>query len=344
MPFRSKKQWRWAFANKKSFARRWARETPGAKGARYRALPTKKKEAQLNPLCNQALADAIVELALKERNYNAKAGQVIAGRLVRGGDGRFASGGSASTSSASSKRSAGSDNAKTATSSADAASAPKARRRRALKRRKNETPEQLAARQEEYNAERDLIDSERASERTATQKANEDKAFEASGLNEDAFYGLLDFVKGNVDAPEGERELEKAGLIERGTDGKYRTTAQGRALANAAKRGDTRGVKDAISEGTDRVKQRAERDTARAQRAAERTKRQAARDALRAASAARRAAQGGRRSGRSARRSEGDRSAQGRTEGQSTQVSDLTTRNRLLKALLNLRRARNTAQ
>jgi hypothetical protein len=43
--FRSKKQWRlrWAFANKKSFARRWAHSTPGGKKIRYRRLPAKKR-------------------------------------------------------------------------------------------------------------------------------------------------------------------------------------------------------------------------------------------------------------------------------------------------------------
>jgi hypothetical protein len=40
--FRSRAQWRWAFANKKSFARRWARSTPGGKGVRYRRLPPRK--------------------------------------------------------------------------------------------------------------------------------------------------------------------------------------------------------------------------------------------------------------------------------------------------------------
>jgi hypothetical protein len=42
MPFKSKKQWRWAFANKKSFAHRWAHETAGGKGVRYRRLPASK--------------------------------------------------------------------------------------------------------------------------------------------------------------------------------------------------------------------------------------------------------------------------------------------------------------
>ncbi|MGI8333460.1 hypothetical protein ACRYCC_26205 [Actinomadura scrupuli] len=41
-PFRSKAQWKWAFASKKSFAHRWAHLTPGGPKARYRRLPARK--------------------------------------------------------------------------------------------------------------------------------------------------------------------------------------------------------------------------------------------------------------------------------------------------------------
>lgn len=37
MPFKSKAQWRWAFATHKSWARRWAHSTPS-----YHALPRNK--------------------------------------------------------------------------------------------------------------------------------------------------------------------------------------------------------------------------------------------------------------------------------------------------------------
>ena len=41
MPFRSKRQWRWAFATDQPFAHRWAHETPGGPKKRYRQLPAK---------------------------------------------------------------------------------------------------------------------------------------------------------------------------------------------------------------------------------------------------------------------------------------------------------------
>jgi hypothetical protein len=47
IPFRSKRQWRWAWASGAPFARRWARATPGGKERRYRRLPeTKAEDAQ----------------------------------------------------------------------------------------------------------------------------------------------------------------------------------------------------------------------------------------------------------------------------------------------------------
>jgi hypothetical protein len=41
-PIRSKSQWRFLFASKKTFAHRWAHMTPGGPKIRYRRLPTRK--------------------------------------------------------------------------------------------------------------------------------------------------------------------------------------------------------------------------------------------------------------------------------------------------------------
>lgn len=40
--FKSKKQWRWAFANKKPWARKKAHKTKGGPKTRYRRLPRSK--------------------------------------------------------------------------------------------------------------------------------------------------------------------------------------------------------------------------------------------------------------------------------------------------------------
>ncbi|QFG13189.1 hypothetical protein SEA_STEAMEDHAMS_4 [Gordonia phage SteamedHams] len=42
--FKSKKQWRWAFATKQPWARRWAHATKGGKKTRYRRLPRKVRK------------------------------------------------------------------------------------------------------------------------------------------------------------------------------------------------------------------------------------------------------------------------------------------------------------
>ena len=47
MPFASQRQWRWAFATGKPFADRWARETPGGKGKRYRRLRARAKAKRI---------------------------------------------------------------------------------------------------------------------------------------------------------------------------------------------------------------------------------------------------------------------------------------------------------
>ena len=48
--FRSKAQWRWAFATHKSFAHRWAHATPGGKKVRYHRLPIRKHHPSVRAL------------------------------------------------------------------------------------------------------------------------------------------------------------------------------------------------------------------------------------------------------------------------------------------------------
>ena len=66
MPFRSQNQWRWAFANKKPFADKWARET----NTPFRSLPTQK--------------------ASTGGDFSAGAGEQITGNRCRDANGHFA--------------------------------------------------------------------------------------------------------------------------------------------------------------------------------------------------------------------------------------------------------------
>lgn len=125
--------------------------------------------------------------------------------------------------------------------------------------------------------------AERAAAQEAERAANVDKTFDASGLNEDAFYSLVDFAGGKADSLDGEKELIDAGLVEMGRDGKPRLTSAGRSLAGAAERGDTRAVADTMSRARDTQAARGERAQATAARQAERDKKRAEREAAREA-------------------------------------------------------------
>lgn len=222
-PFRSQSQWRMAFARGLPFARRWARETPGGKGKRYSKLPVK----------------------VKAPNYGARAGQTIAGRLVRGGDGKFTSGNNPSSARANAAR--------------DAALRPKKptapRGRRAVPKPKKpvKTPEQRAQ-------EREAARQERARARAAEREQNIAKTFSALGLAEDAADSLKRLAAGKVVDDDG--GLVKMGLAEQAKDGSYRLTATGRAVMNAAERGDLGAARDAKSRAQDRATEQAERAAA----------------------------------------------------------------------------------
>jgi 2'-5' RNA ligase len=168
--------------------------------------------------------------------YSARAGQVISGRLMRGADGKFTADGAAAPS--------------TPARPPTRRKPKKARGGKAPKL----TPEQRRA--------------QREAERAAELAKNLEAAFEASGLNEDAFYSLMDFASGETDAPDGEKELIDAGLVEQAEDGSYRMTPKGKAFVRAAKKGDKRAVKDTLSQGREQISSQREAE-AEAEAAAE---------------------------------------------------------------------------
>lgn len=129
-------------------------------------------------------------------------------------------------------------------------------------------------------AEQDQKRAKRDEEKAKERQANIDKGFEASGLNEDAYYSLMDFAEGKGEL-DGQQELIDAGLVEQAADGSYRMTPTGRRMVNAAERGDTRGVADAVSKGRDTTSARQDRETARQSRAQEREAKRAEREAER---------------------------------------------------------------
>jgi len=91
MPFASRRQARWAFANKKRWARRWAHETD------FASLPASKDDAA--PLHGPGGLLATPGLGRRRWRATTKAKQ-IRGNLYRGDDGKFQAGGASSASAA----------------------------------------------------------------------------------------------------------------------------------------------------------------------------------------------------------------------------------------------------
>lgn len=244
MPFSSQKQWLWAFATGQDFARRWAKETPGGKGARFRTLPTyrtKRRKAEML-------------LAEKAPNYGARAGGVITGNLARGGDGKFASAG----------------NARAATPNA-----PRQRPRAAAK--KPNAPGGGAG----TSAQREQERQQRVDALREQRTENRDTVARDAGLGSQLSDALLEFASPDEKimlSPQNAAALEQRGLVERDRTGEYRMTAAGRAYVQAADSGDVRRAADAISAGTDRRAAATERETAKRARAAAAIQRQAEKD------------------------------------------------------------------
>lgn len=117
-------------------------------------------------------------------------------------------------------------------------------------------------------------DAEQATNRTAT-LADLDISTDEQGA-------LESLRRGTPADGSGVDSLLRMGLAERGADGTVRLTATGRAVHDAAGRGDTGAVRDAIGRGRDQV-------AAEAGRASARQERQAAAEARRQEVAARRA-------------------------------------------------------
>lgn len=132
---------------------------------------------------------------------------------------------------------------------------------------------------------------QRAQARTAEQAKNRDKVYSQLGLAEDAADSLTRLGAG--EAVEDDGGLVKMGLAEVDSAGKLRLSTAGRAMLNAAERGDLGAARDAASRAQDRKVATDSRTAARAKREAERAKRTAERERKRAEAEAAKLAKGG---------------------------------------------------
>lgn len=184
----------------------------------------------------------------KAGNYGAKAGETIAGNLVRGGDGKFSSGGSATPD-------AGSAEDKAAIRARmDAAKAPKAKggkgkAKAAPKGRKAPKGKAVKKTPDQKQAEKD-----------ANREKNLSAILKDDGANE-ALTNVRDDPTTQLN-PEYQAKMESAGLIKT-ANGLTTLTPAGRALMRAAETNNQSGMEVALKRGAVTAKIAAQKESQR---------------------------------------------------------------------------------
>lgn len=270
-PFVSKRQQRWAFANKKPFARRWAHETD------FASLPASKDDSA--PLHGPGGLLAMPGMGARKKKrwgLRTKATQ-IRGNLYRGDTGQFQSGGAAS---ATPQR--GVQLSKQPTPKHPPVSAPKGSKGKKGGGKGGAAKPKKAA---QTPAPRQAREPQRAQEHEDQQAQNRADVFKQMNIAPDGQQALEALRAGEQpDAAALARGgFEKAGLVEQARDGSYRLTASGRALMGAADAGDAGRAGASISSSRDRVGARQDRQAEQAQKRMARDAELAQRDAERAA-------------------------------------------------------------
>ena len=245
MPIESQAQWGYLFANKKPFARRWAHETPGGKGARFRRLPYKKRTkaltlAQLEAFVTSPHYDPDTAAAIASRvpEIPSLKGEQIAPGITRihgnlcNVHGRYGKCPGASVTP------------------------PKVtlHRRKPRKPRKGAKPKKVQ-----------LTPEQKRMQRITEHAQNRQKVLSGLGIAADGQSALGDLADGAQ--PKDPSAIERgglvaAGLVEQAKDGSYRLSASGRAAMSAAASGDAGRTGAIISAARDRTTARGERTAA----------------------------------------------------------------------------------
>lgn len=273
------------------------------------------------------VADATVKA-----NYGATAGQVIAGNLARGGDGKFTNAGNPTTDKlkktiqdiarAAQRKQAKKKPAKPKKASKRAAAKKQAAPKKTDAQKEQERQAKLAQRQAEREQRRKDAEAKKQQER----RDNDKNVAEQAGLGTNTHDALTEFASPDEQiqlSPSMAANLEKRGLVEKDASGNYRMTPQGRQYVAAAQDGDVRRAADAISEGSDTVAKNQQRATEKQAREDARAKRRAeveARRAEREAKQKEKQAKGGGGGGK-AKPSEADKQAQKEQERASNRES-----------------------
>jgi hypothetical protein len=241
MPFLSRRQQRWAFANKKPFAKRWAKETPS-----FAALPESKDAGTTAGASLSGpgglLATPGMGGGLRKRFKAALKATRITGNLYRGETGQFQAGGA---------------DTGTPAKQPPAASSTATRRTRTPAKTEQERAETRQGKQRERDDAR------------VTQRAqNRAEVLRSLNIAPDGAEALAALRNGQQPDPAAiaRAGFVDAGLVEQSPDGSYRMTPAGRAVLSAADAGDRGRAGDTISGGRDRVGARRQRQQAAAER------------------------------------------------------------------------------
>lgn len=322
MPFRSKRQWGWAFATGQPFARRWAHETPGGRGARYRKLPASKDAGAVAGAMLSGPGGLMATPGLGTRpgrkwGKRTKAKRIV-GNLYRSDDGKFQAGGGASGSAPAASADPTQRQGGTLRSGAGAIAqqAAGAGSRGELAGDLAGTARQAAGRKKPKKGGgggggKGKKPKQTPAERRAARAQERAQLADATGAQLGLAAADVAALRQAAEAGGAKSAaLTKLGLI----DAKGDATDAGRRALSALERGDVRGYRAALQDAAER----AGREQARAGRAAEQAKRATERAAERATRAterqARQAESDRRRQAREARQARRDRIAAARAE------------------------------
>lgn len=231
MPYRSRRQARWAHATNQPFARRWDRETD---------FSSLKDEGA--PLHGPGGLLATPGLGTRKWGRRFKAQQIV-GNLYRGDDGKFQAGGASKPKTGTPSRLSAPPKQSDSLPGVKPLKKPKGGGGRG---KKAPTPKKTdAERQAERDAKRQAADTER--------RAKRDQILTEAGIDANTQGALIDARDGNVLTPANGAKLAEMGLAEQASDGSYRLTAAGRSVVDAAMSGDPGRVRDTLSKARDQA-------------------------------------------------------------------------------------------
>lgn len=187
------------------------------------------------------------ERRTKAANYHARAGETIAGRLVRGADGKFGSGGTSDPAKTTADAQATIAQNRAANARPEGTRPKKAggRKRRAAKPKKARAAKKPRVARARKPKAPSKVQQQRTREREATFNA-----MKSDGLNRKAFDAITTLADGGKADPDMLSAMAgETGLVEKTADGSYQLTRAGQSYVRAANRGNVDHAKRALVTG-----------------------------------------------------------------------------------------------